>query len=449
MDGEEKTVDRYSPLWLMVGLIGFLVLYTSCSPTATPDSTATIPVVSAAITPSPSTTSTATMEEPTATESPIIQGNISLWLDWTQEEIAILYPHLVDFQSKFPRIQVSISYYPPEELYERFTLAASEGKEPTMLVGSSEWGSELFREGLIRDVSGRVTKDFIETFHPVAWEGVKDENLILGLPFTMEGIVLYRNRDLVSESPMTLDDLVEYSQGIEGEEQIGAVLDVGILQTGSFLQACGGELLAEDGSMALTFSAGRCWLEIIEQWRQAGRVILNTDEDLELFETGRAAWFVDGTWNAPRLMSALGVDRIAIDPWPIYSPTAKELTGYAWARNFYFSASSEESDFNAAWILARYLLTPEVQADFIRATSGSQVPVLLSIPAEERWIQEMLIAMAKNIQFPDYPEFTIFTDYLETAAYDVGRRGYDPGLAISWVLPKIEIDLAIINFEED
>jgi arabinogalactan oligomer/maltooligosaccharide transport system substrate-binding protein len=303
----------------------------------------------------------------------------------------------------------------------------------------------LSQDGFIRDVHDRTTQEFLESIQPIAWEGVTMSPFILGLPFSMEGIVLYRNQELIAEAPPSLDDLIESAQSLDGEEQIGIMLDVGFLYTGSFLQTCDGEFLDPSGTLLLTVEAGQCWLEILDQWSLAGSAIQNSDQDLEAFMAGQAAWLVDGTWNARQIITAIGAEQLAIDPWPVYSPTEKALAGYAWSRNIYFGVSSTDENFNAAWILARYLLTSEVQIDFGESTRGLHVPVLRTVQTVQPWLQELNAAMASNIPLPQFPEFNIFSDELEVAAYDVSRRGYDPYYSILWVHPKIEKALRYVN----
>jgi maltose-binding protein MalE len=425
---------------LIVLIAAFLLLASCRSVEDEPTVTATAQMTSTA-SPVPLPTETTAPPEPTSTKLPEVQGEVSIWLDWTEQELTILYPHLEAFQERFPGIQLSVSFYPASELLDRYREAALEGKEPTILLGPTSWLEQLIQDGTIRDIRLRVTEDILESFHPVALEGVSFGRSVYGLPLSMEGVLLYRNRNLVSESPETLDDLVRLSQALEDAELDGIQLDLGFRQTGAFLQACGGELLDAEGELGLTLTAGECWLRILGQFRLAGPVTLNTDDDLQRFENGETAFLIDGSWNSASIMEALGAEQVAINPWPIYSPTGMELRGYAWSQNIYFSVSAQEQDFDAAWILARYLLTPEVQEDFALSTSGQHVPVLKSLSTSERWLQELMTAMGMNIALPRYPEFSIFTENLELAAVDVARRGYDPYYVIRWVHLNIEKDL--------
>jgi ABC-type glycerol-3-phosphate transport system substrate-binding protein len=242
---------------------------------------------------------------------------------------------------------------------------------------------------------------------------------------------------------------VEAASPLLEEGNFGIRMDVGFIYSGSFLQTCGGDFLDPSGVLHFTVEAGQCWLEILDEWSIGGLPVHNSGRDLEAFKSGQAAWLVDGTWNAPQIIKALGADQVAIDLWPIYAPTEKALTGYAWSRNIFFGVSASDADFDAAWILARYLLTPDVQLDFGESTFGLHVPVLRSVPTIQPWLQELLAAMENNIPVPQFPELAIFIEHLEVAAYDVSRRGYDPYYSILWAYPKIEKDLRFADLSDE
>jgi arabinogalactan oligomer/maltooligosaccharide transport system substrate-binding protein len=376
--------------------------------------------------------------EPTSTPEPLLQGSVKLWIDWTRDEINALYSNLETFQSQFPLVEISISFHPPGNLLSDFQQAAQNGLAPDLLIGPSEWGDLLMGSGMIKDISERVAQDLVATLHPLGWQSVTRGRAIIGLPLTMEGIVLYRNTALVDTSPETLDELIEYSVALEEDGHRRAVIDLGFLNSGAFLQTCGGKLLDDLGEMAISAQAGECWLAILDDWSQAARAIFNSDEDSDAFVNGEIPWLIDDSTKAEGLFLALGPDGMAIDPWPVYSPIERRLSGYAWTRNIYFSASTEQEDFDAAWVLARYLLTEDIQLSLAEVRSGRQFPVLKDAELEEPSLQEILIALNENIALPLYSEFDVIAEVLEEAAIDVTRRGYDPYWSIRFILPKLE-----------
>jgi maltose-binding protein MalE len=354
----------------------------------------------------------------------------------------ILYGILKDFQAKFPGIRISLAYVPEGELKDAYLAASQEGRPPTLIIGPTEWRDELAQGGYLRAIHDRVGEDLLELVRPLAWENVRSGGETWALPVSLEGIVLFRNKSLIGNSPSTVDEWVSLSETVEGEGTQGLILDLGFHYLGGFLQACDGELIGEDGFFALTLSATDCWLGAVAELRQAGDVTRNDDLDLESFEAGRSAWLIDGTWNSERIVRIIGEDQLGVDPWPILDETGKPLAGYASSYNLYFSASADAEDFNAAWLVARFLLTQEAQAAFMEGTFGRRVSVLASVPLDEAWLDELQTAIGGNIRLPYYDEFDDFAELLEGSADEVGRLEFDHAFSAQWVHTKLMLRLS-------
>jgi ABC-type glycerol-3-phosphate transport system substrate-binding protein len=369
---------------------------------------------------------------------PDIEGSVQIWLDWSAEEIQAITPHLNSFREMFPLVQIEVSFYRSDEILQSFTQGVLEGNAPDILIGKSQWGKLLHEEGLVRNISDRIPPEMVEIIYPVAWESVKTGNTFFGLPLSMEGIVLYRNPEIVDETVDTIEMMAETLGDLEGENKIGAVVELGFLYTGAYLSTCDGEFFDQEGQLTLTHKAVECWLRLLKVFGESGSNTQNTDLDLNTYLNGGSGWLVEGSWMVDELISELGEENIAIDPWPKYSAVDKNLTGYAWTRNIYFSSSTTDQVFDAAWIFARYLLTEEVQTSVAQAQNGRQFPVLTELNFETSWIQEMMDAMRENIALPHELTLSFFTEELEPAAFDVVRRKYDPYWLAQWAMSNIE-----------
>jgi ABC-type glycerol-3-phosphate transport system substrate-binding protein len=426
-----KIIKRLSPIMALV-LTQFGV---SCSPqvseapTAEPIHSTSTPT---AIPPSPTPT-----VPPTPTSVPDVEGTVQIWLDWNAEEIQALAPHLTTFREMFPLVQVEISYYTPGEILEKYRQAISDGNPPDILIGRSDWGRQLYAEGYLRSINDRIPPELIEIIYPVAWDSVRDGNSYYGLPLSIHGVVLYRNPELVSSPAESLEMMNGSASDLEEENALVAVVELGFLYTGAYFSTCEGEFLDVEGELSLTHKAVECWLRLLETFSQSGSGTQNTDFDMDTFLAGESAWLVEGSWRADEIISKLGRDRVAIDPWPLYAAVERPLTGYAWTRNIYFHSSIANQDFDAAWVFARYLLTEEVQTSVAQVNNGRQFPVLSDLNFEAIWLQDMMNAMQENIALPREVIFSFFSEELEPAAFDVVRRGYDPYWITQWAMSNI------------
>jgi maltose-binding protein MalE len=368
---------------------------------------------------------------------PDAEGTVRIWLDWSLEEIQAIGPHLDSFQELFPLVQIEVSYYTPDEILDSYRRAILNGEGPSILIGKSNWARELFAAGMVQTISDRVSADMEETISPIAWESVQEGRTFFGLPLSMDGIVLYRNHGVVEAPPETIEFMQEVQGDLELDGKVAAVIDLGFLYSGAFFRTCEGQFVESDDSLALTHSALECWLRLLKSLSESGSGIQNSDLDYNSFLAGDSAWLVDGTWRVDEIISALGEDSVAIDPWPRYSAVGSNLTGYAWTRNIYFSSALSDQEFDAAWIFARYLLTEEVQSSLAQADSGRQLPVLRDLEYDSEWLQEMMNVLHGNIPLPEDPVFQFFSEELEPAAFDVVRRRYDPYWITQWAMSNI------------
>lgn len=427
---------RYAPTVLLFGII-----CVSCSGLNTPTPTATVPPTRTP-TPGPPTPTPTLDPRPSETSVPDVEGTVRVWLDWSLEEIQALEPHLTDFQELFPLVQIEISYFPPEEILERFREAVVDGIGPSILIGNSQWASKLNAEGLVREISDRVSSDIEDIISSVAWESVREGRSFFGLPFSMDGIVLYRNSNLIDAPVDTIELMREMLDELEPENKVGAFVDIGFLYTGAHFSTCEGQFVNLAGELELTHKSLECWLRLLKTFSNSSRAVQNSDLDFNSFISGGSAWLVDGSGRADEIITGIGVDGIAIDRWPQYAAVGNALNGYIWTRNIYFSNTINEAEFDAAWLIARYLLTEDVQGSIAHASLGRQYPVLTDLEYQTDWLQQMMSSLHRGIPLPPDPVLSFFSEELEPAAFDVVRRRYDPYWITQWAMSNITTTLS-------
>lgn len=434
---KDRLAEVKNTIVLFLQAVLLLLVSSACS--SEPTSTPTIEPALANPTPisSPLPPTPTVDPRPTSTEAPDAQGTVQVWLDWTAGEIHALTRHLNEFRELFPSVQIEIAYHTPDEILESYRIAVLNGSAPDILVGDASWGRELFAEGLIRNITDRIAPGMIELVHPAAWDSVREANSTFGLPFSIQGIVLYRNPNIVSTPATSVEAIAESLDELEIENKVGAKVELGFLYTGAYFSTCGVEFLDLDGKLTMTGRGIECWLRLLRTFGEAGLGTQNSDEDLEAFLAGNSAWLVDGSWQVNDLLDEFGEEGIAIDQWPMYAALGRKLAGYAWTRNIYFSPINSNTEFDAAWVFARYLLTEEVQSSIAQDANGRQLPVLNELSFETRWLQEMMDAMKGNISIPQEAIYALFSEELEAAAFDVVRRKYDPYWSSEWAMINI------------
>ncbi|MEW6567483.1 MAG: extracellular solute-binding protein [Chloroflexota bacterium] len=398
-----------------------------------------------ALSPEPTPTPTATAEPtatptqrpvtPTPTVSPL-EGRVAIWLDWAPSEMSALVGLVEAFRLEHPQVEFSLSYFPSDDLRAAFEAPPPGSAPPTLLIGPDTWGPPLSLSGRIQDVADLFAPGLRQSLQPVAVSQVEYGEVVLGLPLELQGTVLYVNRRVMPQAAPDVATL------INAGALSRTMLDYGFAFTGGFLRTCNAELLDTQGDPAFTGEGGLCWLDLLRTLALAGPVVYNTDEDLERFAAGEAAWLMDGTWQRQRLIDALGADNLAIDPWPVYALRDEPLVGYVWTENVYLVQGLSRIDREANWEFARFLVSAQAQQALADPEGAAHLPVTAGVLSEDPLMNQAMAVLEGGAPYPILPETALYGQPMERSIYAVLRQGADLGLAQVRALTRIRQALA-------
>jgi maltose-binding protein MalE len=418
----------------LVFILALALVGAACQPADAPATP------TAALAPTPTAALAPTAPEPTVPEGSPLRGVVRIWLSWDPQELESLERVVRTFQLEYPEISFEIAYFTQESLKNAF-LEAETGA-PTILFGPSTWGPELWERGVLLGLQDRVDRELQEAIDPAAWSQVVYRDAVIGMPLERQGVVLYRNRALVEDSAATTQTWITKAIELREGENIGLALDYGFRYSSSHIAACDGALFDENGELLLQGEAGICWLNLLSDLRQIGRVSFNSDEDLDLFLEGQAAWMFGGTWNLTRVRREVGEDRLAIDPWPVFPETGLPLRGYVWTENAYLRPTDAASDLEASWAFVRFLLSPEAQLQLADPARAGHLPALAQLELQDPFQARAEGALASGVGLPLIPNLDLYTTPLEGAVRSVAIQGANPELALTIAVSKIEQALA-------
>ncbi len=432
------------------GAMGAVLAALLCSCTALSPSATATPTPSVAPSSTPEASATATTpapspETPIATPSPSppprynVEGDVHLWLSWTPEELRSLKLVIEGFREQYPGVTVYVSYFPLDEIRTAFESAGEAGQPVSLLLGPAEWGPSLWEQGLVRDLSVRITSDLHESIHPLAWSQVAFRGAIVGLPLEMQGVVLYRNRALVRSPVGSLEEMVNTARELRSSEVVeGAALDMGFMYSASQIAPCGGDISFEPDTPVLSPESGLCWLSLLSELGTTGPVTFDSDADRELFAAGRAGWYWDSTEVANELDRELGVGNLVIDPWPRDDERGLDLVGFVWSENIYFASSTGAQETEAAWVFASYLLTRQAQTTLAEVHGAGHLPVLKDLRLETDLQGEAMTALLEGVAYPLEPGHTRYMAPIEDAARMVTEGRGDPEFALAVAFEGVE-----------
>lgn len=355
---------------------------------------------------------------PTPTEA-ILDGTVSIWYTWDESRLPGLLKAIAAFQEQYPDVVFDVQYVPVIDLKANFEIASSEGSAPLVMIGPANWGPELFDQGWIADISGSIPVELIEKLNPPAVGASRYRNALISLPVSIEGVVLYRNVNIIPDKAATFDDLVSMARQATGSDAVGAYLERSFYFSGGHLDGLGGALMDSEGYPTFNNEYGLLWVDLLRKFALAGPTEFFGDNDVQHFVENRAGYIIESTRLRNRLVESLGAPNVSIDPWPITQDGS--LSGYVEADAVYLSPAALAPSNRAAMEFILTLLSPESQAAF---AEGGAIPALSATAAfapgglisiKDELIREAMIAMEDGVTYPVVPAMAYYSAPLDIA----------------------------------
>lgn len=385
---------------------------------------------------------------PTATEV-VTQGTISIWHSWDDPQIPALLRVIDAFGEIYPNVHFDVLYVPSIDLQASFEQAATQGAGPTILIGPADWGPELYEQGLVTKVQDLVSADQLNTLNPAAVGTARYRDNLVGLPLDIDGVVLYRNNNLILGSPATFDELITLAKANSKGEILGAYLDRSFFMGGGHLEGMGGALMTPEGEPAFNDEKGIEWIELLQSFEEAGPTDYFTDDDLNLFKEGRVGFIVEGTWMRQELVEAIGENNLSIVPWPIHG--GGSLSGYVRSENMYITPRAMDEEHGVSWKFVEFMLSPESQSEvaevgLIPAINGSPANLAAGkMNVTDRLIRQAMLALVDGTTYPVIPEMSAYITPMDIALKSVFNEGLDPAEALRIAEGTIRMTLAALR----
>jgi len=370
--------------------------------------------------------------QPNLSPSPtelIIQGTISIWHSWDEKDRVALDLIIRGFSEIYPDVFFDVLYIPSEDIQSRYEVETREGTGPTLLLGPAEWGPQLFDTGMIKDLKEILPDSLLTSINKPALEASKYRDTLIGLPYAIQGVVLFRNKDIATLSPSSFEELVILAQSSTQGEDIGAILERSFVFSGAHLNGIGGQWMDSDGLPVFNNQRGLAWIALLEQFEEAGPTNFLTDQDVEYFKSGRVGWIIDGTWNIQSLADAIGSDKLAIDPWP--SCDEGFLSGYVLPENIYLSRQTSNDSLEAVRKFIEYCLSPQAQSKMIEV---GRIPSINDLQMTDQngnsLIAQAMTALAGGTAYPILPEISTYNINIDIALRTIFEEGIQPEQAL-------------------
>jgi arabinogalactan oligomer/maltooligosaccharide transport system substrate-binding protein len=370
--------------------------------------------------------------------TPTLNGTITIWHSLTEAETEGLSLAIEAFQERYPFVRVDKFFIPQDEIRSKFEISATNGGGPTLLIGSADWGPAFYDAALVGDIAPMVEPKSLQGFNQAALGSVRYKDALVGLPLSLNGVVLYRNRRIISKAPATVEALIVAAQKATSGEINGADLERGFFFSAAHLYAIGGQLMDENGNALFNNEKGAEWLNLLKSFSAAGLTEYYTDNDLSLFKQGVTGMIIDVTTNLNDIAPAIGEKNLSIDPWPV------GLSGFVQSENIYLGSNARGNDKIATWVFMEYLVTPEIQAA-LAENDPYFIPAALGVKVQDRLRQQAIAALEGGVTFPVIPEMGAYWGPMDTALKSVFNDGTDPVTALQQAFESVIADIANIR----
>ena len=398
----------------------FVFLLVGCSAVESTPPPASTEIMPTEITPTEPALPTATIE-PTPTTGPA-RSTIRIWHSWDEPHVPALVEIISDFQENNPNVHFDVLYIPSENLLDRYIEEARAGGGPSLLLGPAEWGPVLYEQELIADLSERFPASVFDRLNQAAVGQGRYLDAIMGLPYSLEGVVMYRNRAIIPEPADTFDELVSLASSFTEGEILGAALERGFFYSAGHLERIGGSLMDENGLPQFNQAKGIEWINLLAGFELAGPPTYLSDRDIELFQECRVGFVIDGTWNLSTLAEAVGEENLVIDPWPVYGGGA--LAGYVQSEQLFLNPQVSEHNLEPTLRFMEYISSMDPQTilaevGFIPALTGLQ----LTGDTAQRHQTQAMIALAGGAAYPTHQNMAIYPAHMDQALRSVFELG--------------------------
>ncbi|MDA0242739.1 MAG: extracellular solute-binding protein, partial [Chloroflexi bacterium] len=135
--------------------------------------------------------------EPTAETAPVSDVTLTVWADDTRAPVIEALG--AQFTEEYG-VGIVVQQVGFGDIRENFTVAAPAGEGPDIIIGAHDWLGELATSGLLAEID---LGDKEGDFSPAAVDAFRYDGVLYGLPYAVENVAFFYNKDLIETPPTT------------------------------------------------------------------------------------------------------------------------------------------------------------------------------------------------------------------------------------------------------
>jgi len=394
--------------WIAI-LVSVVLVVGGCSGAAATPSPSVAPPTEPPSSPSPSPSGE---PSPSAVASPTIapifskEGTLTIWADGGR--VKTIQALGDQFTAKY-NVPVFVQELGFGDIRDQLKIAGPANEGPDIIIGANDWLGELVTNGLLvpLDLGAKA-----KSFDPVALTGFTYDGKLYGLPYAVEAIALYYNKDLVPKPPKTWDELKAIATKLQDDKKVeqGYVLQQADpyhfepIETGF-----GGYVFGRDSAgsynpddLGLDSPGGIAAVKELDSMVKDGllRPDVNYDVMMSLFKDAKSAMFITGPW-ALNDVRASGIN-YGIAKIPTMKKTPRPFVG---VQGFMVSAFGK-NQLLAKTFLDEYLATDETMQALYEAVPNGPAWLPLRAKVDDPDIATFAASASDGDPLPAIPQMS-------------------------------------------
>lgn len=306
-------------------------------------------------------------------DAPAGGGNLVIWTDANREPA---FQIAADNYEADTGNTVELVVKENDQMRSEFASQAGAGEGPDIVFGAHDWLGEFVTNGLVAPVE---LGDRAGDFNELAVNAFTYEGTTYGVPYAVENLAIFRNADLVDETPATFDEMIAMGEtaGVEYPfiMQIGADGDPYTMFP--FEASFSGPVFELDdennytANLNLGGEEGLAFAQWLSDNGEAGTGVLDTnvsyDIAVDAFKNGQSPYILGGPW----MIGDFEGMNIAVDPIPTTGDNP--ASPFLGVQGGFINAGSAQQ-LLATDFLVNYVGSEEVQDELYNI--GQRLPAL-------------------------------------------------------------------------
>lgn len=365
---------------------------------------------------------------------------LKFWVFHSDKELEFFQNSVDQYNSEQDEVEVILEQVPWDDYNgTKMATAFASGEGPDVFLVAPGLFLKYANSDVLMPLNDYIAPEVLEDFSESAIEGVSVDENILAIPFEMELLGLYYNKEALEganvEVPTTWDELYDASKALTTDSRYGFTMETvkgthQLFEWYPFLWQTGGDIYNEDKTAATLNNEGVLKnLELKRQMFEEGYANIKpsrANTEIGMLCEGETAMQINGTWAITQMANNYPemVDKIGVAPLPVLE--GGEAASVAGGWKICANANSENPEEAAKFAIWMFGDDPVRMEEWCTKTKFAFAPRQSIIDANEEIYQTGLNAeFTNNILGTEKPEMrlpaevsTILQDMLQSAYFD-------------------------------